>query len=336
MKTEDTKNCPLSSEKYYSKFDGFQNTDSLNTHCEQYKTIFQKFDGLQNFCLKLVSNLDNLIKKENSDDLMNECTYLNFWTQYNVIDMVQGNSSIVYITLLHAIWTQFIEAADSSKKNICSPKYFPFIGLDYIKKWKIMHDYIENYENLKNVITINDNCKENYCKYFIEISNVHEEFEQVCNTEMNQKRCPDFWGNFKKNYEESSEILSKCKAIFNELGFYKVKVSIGDPGEEIYVEQYVSSHTFSFIEKLLGISIGILTAKSLRISKFVIAPIILILLFYFFMKKLSFFGSKISPRVDNMRKMWINVQGVTNPATLLNPMKPPGGGNKMGLPYMPK
>ncbi|SBS90017.1 PIR Superfamily Protein [Plasmodium ovale curtisi] len=52
--------------------------------------------------------------------------------------------------------------------------------------------------------------------------------------------------------------------------------------------------------------------------------------------KLSFFGSKIAPKADDMRKMWRNVQGVTNPASLLNPMKPPGGGNKMGLPYLPK
>ncbi|SBS95200.1 hypothetical protein POVCU2_0093930, partial [Plasmodium ovale curtisi] len=51
---------------------------------------------------------------------------------------------------------------------------------------------------------------------------------------------------------------------------------------------------------------------------------------------LSFFGSKIAPKADDMRKMWRNVQGVTNPASLLNPMKPPGGGNKMGLPYLPK
>ncbi|SBS91701.1 hypothetical protein POVCU2_0069390, partial [Plasmodium ovale curtisi] len=52
--------------------------------------------------------------------------------------------------------------------------------------------------------------------------------------------------------------------------------------------------------------------------------------------KLSFFGSKIAPKADGMRNMWRNVQGVTNPASLLNPMKPPGGGNKMGLPYLPK
>ncbi|SBT55492.1 hypothetical protein POVWA1_070380 [Plasmodium ovale wallikeri] len=91
-------------------------------------------------------------------------------------------------------------------------------------------------ENLKNVISTKENCKENYCKYFVDITNVCENFEQVCNDGTNQQRCPYFGGDFKKNYEESSEILSKCKAIFKELGFYKVKVSIGDPGEQIYVE----------------------------------------------------------------------------------------------------
>ncbi|SBT53850.1 hypothetical protein POVWA2_064670 [Plasmodium ovale wallikeri] len=55
-----------------------------------------------------------------------------------------------------------------------------------------------------------------------------------------------------------------------------------------------------------------------------------------FYKDLSFFGSKIAPKADGMRKMWRNVQGVTNPASLLNPMNPPGGGNKIGLPFLPK
>ncbi|SBS93759.1 hypothetical protein POVCU2_0083460 [Plasmodium ovale curtisi] len=113
-------------------------------------------------------------------------------------------------------------------------------------------------------------------------------------------------------------------------------MSLGDPGEETYIEQYETTYAFSFFEKNIGYSIKKYLFKSLYYSKLVVAPILLILLFYFFMKKLSLFGSKISPHVDNLRKMWRNVQGVTNPATLLHSPKPPLGDNKMGLPYMPK
>ncbi|SBT72207.1 hypothetical protein, conserved [Plasmodium ovale] len=110
---------------------------------------------------------------------------------------------------------------------------FPPVSTGYREKSKKMHDYNNNYEELKSAFQNKKDCKQNcmedYCKYIADIINIYNEF-----------------------------------------------------------------------------------------------------------KHLFFFGSKIDPKSDDMRKMWRNVQGVTNPASLLNPMKPPGGGNKIGLPFLPK
>ncbi|SBT57198.1 hypothetical protein POVWA2_077910 [Plasmodium ovale wallikeri] len=199
-------------------------------------------------------------------------------------------------------WLNIVENLDVSIKNKCNIT-FSSVSIGYLGKWKKMHDYNNNYVHLKTEFDNKKNCKENY--YF--------------------KNC----------YKASSELEQQCKDVYQNVGFYKVNISFEDQDEGTYIEQYVSEHKFSFIERLLGISIGIIIYKFLHFSKFVIAPILLILFFYFFMKKLSLFGSKITPRVDNLRKMWRNVQCVTNTATLLNPAKPPTGGNKMGLPYKP-
>ncbi|SBS93678.1 PIR protein [Plasmodium ovale] len=333
MATADTNICELPSEKYYRTFDIVEVTDSSKLFCNNYEFQLPKLAALQEFCFKLISNLEALKKKEISD-LEKHCSYLSFWTQDNVIDIFRGNSSIFYIIFFHKIWTEFIEANDQSKKDICSLKYYS-IGADYISKWKNMHDYNNNYEYLKTEFYSKENCKENYCKYFIDIFNIHEEFKRVCNG-TNIQRCPEFWNKFQTYYLANSDIELKCKDVYDKLGYYKVQMHLGENGIEEYIEQYESQHTFSFIERLIGYSVKNIISKILYYSRYIILPILLILLFYFFMKKLSLFGSKIAPKADDMRKMWRNVQGVTNPASLLNPMKPPGGGNKMSLSYLPK
>ncbi|SBT39528.1 PIR Superfamily Protein [Plasmodium ovale wallikeri] len=227
----------------------------------------------------LPKNVHRRLKDNNNCDLPSERIYNNFdnvETSETYKSLFQGNSSITYIIILHTIWDQIIYAHYSSKKDICSPKYFSSIGADYIKKWEKMHNYNNNYKQLETAFNSKENCKEKYCNDIADVTNIYNEFVHVCNGE-NKQRCPYFGGIFQKNYEEAS-----------------------------------------------------------RIEQQFVVPILLILLFYFFMKKLSLFGSKISPRVDNLRKMWRNAQGVTNPATLLHLPKPPLGGNKMSLLYMPK
>ncbi|SBT73375.1 hypothetical protein POWCR01_000108700, partial [Plasmodium ovale] len=224
----------------------------------------------------------------------------------------------------------------------CKLNHYP-ISVDYYKKWKKMYDYQLNSKEiqcaLQNKEGCNEeckkNCKENYCIYILDVFNIYKEFEKVY-TEERIPRCPKYWEEFQKNYLATSDIESKCKEVYDKLGFYKVKMTLNIEDEEKYIAQYESAYMFSFFEKLIGYSIKYYLSKTMHYSRYIVLPIILILLFYFFMKKLSFSGSKISPRMDDLRKIWRNVQGVTNPATLLNPPRPPLGGNKMGLSYMPK
>ncbi|SBS95363.1 PIR Superfamily Protein [Plasmodium ovale curtisi] len=358
MATPNTSKCELPSEKHYNTLDSVEIKKSSENFCN-IEEILNKYPDIKNFCMKFASNLEILKEKEKkkeeeSFDIEKLCTYLKLWLNDYVINTVENKLVTTYITLLYKVLIQFNETNHLSNVNGCSPSII-FVSIDHFQKWKKMQDYNNNYKVLKGAFSNNeecmedcteacedecekickDDCMENYCMYMLDITNVYKEFEYVCTKTTNQK-CPDFWGNFKENYSSTSYIETICKEVYENLGYYKVKVSFGEQGEESYVEQYEATYMFSFFEKLIGYSIKKILFKSLHYSKYIVLPIVLILLFYFFMKKLSFFGSKIAPKADDMRKMWRNVQGVTNPATLLNPMKPPGGGNKMGLPYMSK
>ncbi|SBT51150.1 hypothetical protein POVWA1_062420 [Plasmodium ovale wallikeri] len=64
-------------------------------------------------------------------------------------------------------------------------------------------------------------CKEKYCKYFVDIFNLYKEFEQVCRNSTESRKCPEFWETFKKNYSATSDIEELHKNVYEELGFYK-------------------------------------------------------------------------------------------------------------------
>ncbi|SBS90190.1 PIR Superfamily Protein [Plasmodium ovale curtisi] len=324
MESPDINVCNLPSDKYYSNFDAVVTTQNLENSCNSYEELLSKYPVIREICLKLSSNLESLKEKEKEkfNDIKKRCTYLKIWMQDKVIKAVQGNNSITYIGFLYKVWSDISDKHKLPNIDECNIG-FPTISIDDLQKWKKMKDYDLNYEVLHSAFKNNEeciedciescehcekcmfNCKEAYCTYFSDIFNIFKEFHQICSPGTQNIRCPKFWKDFEKNYLATSDIESQCKEVYKNLGFYKVKVSLGNEGEETYVEQYETTYIFSFFEKLIGYS-------------------------------LSFFGSKIAPKADDMRKMWRNVQGVTNPATLLNPMKPPGGGNKIGLPYMPK
>ncbi|SBT02429.1 PIR Superfamily Protein [Plasmodium ovale curtisi] len=352
MDVTETNICELPSEKYYNDFGKVKITDKFKRFCDSNESLHSgenllvKYPELKDFCYKLSSNLECLKEKNENLELNKRCTYLNLWLQDYVINTIESKSAIICIAFLQSVWSNVINSLDDSIKNSCAIKW-PQVSIDYRVKWKKIYDYNKNFKTVECTFqnkeycnkeckeNCGESCKENYCKYILDIFNLHNEFAHVCN-ETNNQRCPDFWNEFHENYSSTSHIVSKCKDIYDKLGFYKVKMPLDIEGEKKYVEQYESTYIFSFFEKLIGYSIKYYLSKTMHYSRYIVLPIILILLFYFFMKKLSFFGSKIAPKADDMRKMWRNVQGVTNPATLLNPMKPPGGGNKIGLPYMPK
>ncbi|SBS92143.1 PIR Superfamily Protein [Plasmodium ovale curtisi] len=329
MTTADYHICNLPSDKYYSDFDKLSKKENLKSFCDSndninsgknevsVENLLSKYDGLKDFCYKLEANLLHLKdNKDSSDELKKRCTFMQLLIQDKVINTVESKSMLLYFTIFYKIWGDIMDNTEIKNNNICKPNHYPISIHDYTK-WKKMHDYNYNYKNvqcsLKNHQGCNEdcneecrkNCKEYYCTYILDIVNIYNEFEHVCDSATNKQRCPEYWNNFKINYSLNSEIELLCKEVYNKLGFYKVKMYFEEEGIEKYIDQYETQHTFSFLEKIVGYS-------------------------------LSLFGSKIAPKADDMRKMWRNVQGVTNPASLLNPMKPPGGGNKMGLSYLPK
>ncbi|SCA48152.1 PIR protein [Plasmodium ovale] len=359
MVTTDDKICKFPSDEYYSNFEKAIKVVNSESACDSsekshsgenqlsIESLLSKYEGLKDICYKLEASLhDSKNKTDSLYDTKTHCTYLQHWLEDRIINTVETRSIITYIMLFYTIWGNVMEKIKIHNKNECETTYSP-INVNYYIKWKKIHDYNYNHKKVKCVLkneeerntdcneNYEENCKEVYCKYILDIFNIYKEFEKVC-TGSNVRICPKYWNEFKNNYEGISDIEKQCKEEYEKLGFYKVKKYFGEQGIEEYIEQYESEYIFSFFEKLIGYSIKYYLSKTIHYSKYILLPIVLILLFYFFMKKLSFFGSKIAPKADDMRKMWRNVQGVTNPASLLNPMKPPGGGNKIGLPFLPK
>ncbi|SBT74567.1 PIR protein [Plasmodium ovale] len=311
MEDPDVNSCDLPSDVYYKNLESVEKAETYKSHCDSHDNLLDKYPELKMFCWKLASHLVNLNKKDPSVDMEKQCAYLKHLLHYKVINTFEIKSPITYMTILHSVWLNIMEDRDVSINSECKIK-FPAISIDYITKWKKIHDYNNNYQDLKNTLDSKTNCIEKYCKDIADITNIYNEFLHVC-TETKNERCPHYWEEFKKNYEETPKIDAHCQKEYEKLGYYKVKKYFGEQGIEEYIEQYESEYIFSFFERLIGYSLK-----------------------HFLSKALSFFGSKIAPKVDDMRKMWRNVQGLTNPASLLNPMKPPGGGNKMGLSYMSK
>ncbi|SBS89911.1 PIR protein [Plasmodium ovale] len=344
MAIPDSKKCELPSEKYYNDFERGKITKKYHSFCDSNENtskgenILSKYAILKNYCYEQASNLKNLTEeKVMPTNLKKRCTYPQYRLHNKFINTVDSKFILIYIMLLYSVWLNIKEYLDASIQDKCNAK-FPTLGIDYFIKWKKIHDYNSNkvkylfQKNEDYMENCNEICmekrREDYCKYIIDIFNIYKEFEHVCNTEMNNQRCPEFWDELKNNYSINSEIELMCKEVHDKLGFYKIMVPLGGEGEEKYIEQYESEHIFSFFEKLIGYSIKYYLSKTIHYSKYIVLPIILILLFYSFMKKLSLFGSNINLHVD-MRKMWRNVQGVTNPETLHNPRKLPSAGNKM-------
>ncbi|SBT02608.1 PIR Superfamily Protein, partial [Plasmodium ovale curtisi] len=280
MADTDTHNCELTSEKSYKTFDNVQVKVDLKKYCDSEENLLNSHPDLKNFCYKLVSNLENF-KEKNSTNLNNDCLHLQLWIQDNVFKTVERKFIIFYIVLFDKIWRNFMDKNDISDKNEYMPKHYT-VGIDYRTKWKKMFDFNFNYKEIQCAFQnkedckddckdycnecCKENCRENYCKYILDIFNINKEFEHVCNRETNNKTCPEFWSEFKKNYSATSDIESKCKELYDKLGFYKVKMSLDIEGEEKYVEQYESTYMFSFFEKLIGYSIKYYLSKTIHYS----------------------------------------------------------------------
>ncbi|SBT84440.1 PIR protein [Plasmodium ovale] len=249
MTTSDASNCELTSEKHYSNLGSVTKKGPSKSFCNSDENLPNMCDDLKEFCWKLEENLKLFKEKVVPNDVKKSCTYINLWLQDQVINTVPSKNTIICISSLHSIWEKVKDTLADSIKNSCVAQ-LPPISIGSREKWKKMHDYNENCEYLKTAFKSKENCKEKYCKYVANISNIYNEFLHVCNG-TNKQRCPEYWDIFKNNYEGASEIEEACNDIYQKLGYYKIKVHFGEQDIEEYIEQYETEYIFSFLEKLI-------------------------------------------------------------------------------------
>lgn len=224
-------------------------------------------------------------EKETSTNLKKPCTHLKHWLHDHVINAAAVKYPLTHMSMLHSVWLSIINSSDDSIENIYKTIFSPFI-IGYIGKWKKMHDYNNNYVHPKSAFKSKETCKEKYCKHIADIVNIYNKFLHVY-TGTNEKRFPEYWNDFKKNFQEASKIETQCKEVYDKFGFYKIKMDLGEQGIEEYIQQYESEHTFSFIEKMISYNIKNILSKSIHFSKYSVLPILFILLFSFFLKKVK-------------------------------------------------
>ncbi|SBT01111.1 PIR Superfamily Protein [Plasmodium ovale curtisi] len=131
-------------------------------------------------------NLHDILSGENKDK---HCIYMNFWITYYVRKMLEtewkGNPHMT--SMVRSFLTVENAITGASQKYNCHFDYNSNIDLDLWKERKYLHDYIENYDDIKEIINSNGHSCKIYSKYFDYIKKSHEKYkEECCSTSSNK------------------------------------------------------------------------------------------------------------------------------------------------------
>ncbi|SBT00376.1 PIR Superfamily Protein, partial [Plasmodium ovale curtisi] len=159
------------------------------SYCRMVNSVENRYSGFLEVCYMFARNLIKLheiLSGENNDK---RCIYMNFWITDYVRKMLEtkwrGNTHMTYI--LRSFLTVENTITDSSNTNNCHFDYDNNIDLDLWKERKYLHDYIENYDDIKVIINSDGHSCKIYSKYFDYLKKLHEKYkEECCGTSSNK------------------------------------------------------------------------------------------------------------------------------------------------------
>ncbi|SBT84411.1 PIR protein [Plasmodium ovale] len=174
----------LSNYELYNKLN--QNDDDKGNYvsfCRIVGHYIQKYPGILEFCYIFAKNLIKLPKVlSDVTDKDERCLYFNFWITDYVRKLLE-NEWKGKGTENH-ILTRFLQVENAiksdSKNNNCLFYYDSNISLNLWKEWKALHDYIENYNDIKEKIKSGGEICTIYSNYFDFIEGLYKKFKGDC------------------------------------------------------------------------------------------------------------------------------------------------------------
>ncbi|SBT56561.1 PIR Superfamily Protein [Plasmodium ovale wallikeri] len=156
----------LSKYELYNKFNQkFGDTIKYDSYCNGVKYLTNVYPGILEICYMFAQNLIKLPEILSDEmDNVKRCRYFNFWITDHVRKLFSAqwkDKGNVNRTLLGFLKVENIIKAEL-KNNNCYFYYLSNVSLDSWKEWKDLHDYIENYNDIKEKITSDENISDEF------------------------------------------------------------------------------------------------------------------------------------------------------------------------------
>ncbi|SBT59134.1 PIR Superfamily Protein [Plasmodium ovale wallikeri] len=177
--------------KLYNKFnEKCDDKSNYVSYCRNVNHLENRYSGFLEVCYMYARNLIQLheiLSEERDDD--KHCRYMNFWITNHVRKMLEtkwkSNPRASYI--LAKFLTVENNITGASQKYNCHFDYNSDIDLYLWEEWKYLHDYIENYNDIKVIINSDGHLCKIYSEYFDYIKKLHVKYkEECCSTSSNK------------------------------------------------------------------------------------------------------------------------------------------------------
>ncbi|SBT02143.1 PIR Superfamily Protein, partial [Plasmodium ovale curtisi] len=183
----------LSKYKLYNKFiEKCDDKHKYITYCRNMKYLEKWYSDILELCCVFAKNFIDLREILYEETNINErCRYFNFWVtdilRKNWETVLQDKNHISYI--LQGLYGVENAIRASSQKNNCRFDYRSKVDLNLWKEWKYLHDYIRNYNEIKEKTTSGGNICTIYSKYFHYIKGLHKNYKSEC-CNVSSDKCP--------------------------------------------------------------------------------------------------------------------------------------------------
>ncbi|SBT78575.1 Plasmodium vivax Vir protein, putative [Plasmodium ovale] len=175
-------NFPL--EKLYDEFNANVVDYKHSGYCDSMKEHKSTYKNIENFCKKIVRNLENISTDKLQHKLLNNpCPYLYYWFNNEVLKMISssvGGNYIFLINRLRNTWED-INKALGNHNNLCNyPAHNKFHYNENIKKFNELSNYLLNLKYIKEHESSINEHKKCYCEYVSKFDNLYNDFINIC------------------------------------------------------------------------------------------------------------------------------------------------------------
>ncbi|SBT85151.1 PIR protein [Plasmodium ovale] len=163
------------------------------SYCSKVDYLEEWYSGFLEVCYMFARNLINLhgiLSEETDKD--KHCRYINFW----ITDYVRKKLETQWQDprFINSILPGFLTVENyitaAYKNNNCYFDYISKVDINLWKERKDLHDYIENYNYIKEKIQSDEHLCKIYPEYFAHIKVLHDKYKREC-CQSSSNKCPN-------------------------------------------------------------------------------------------------------------------------------------------------